>query len=222
MRRFFFVFLAVSYFNSGYLFAQKLINEATISYKISTESANDKVAIAKSLEGALFTIYIKGTQSRTDMITALGTESDFFDSKSGKGAILKLYSGQKLMISLVKDNWLQKNQFYQNMKFTVDNAEQIIAGFKCKKATGLLEDGKILVVYFTPGIVLANNKYENAFAQLPGLPVQYELKSGKLIFKYILNNISYDPVPSAKFEIPTAGFRVMTYEENQQLKKGEN
>ncbi|MEO6668771.1 MAG: hypothetical protein ABIN36_04805 [Ferruginibacter sp.] len=202
--------------------AQKIVNEATINYTISTESTNDKTTATKTLEGATLTVYIKGNQSRTDMVSAMGTESNLYDSRTGKGTILKQYSGQKLMISLTNNNWEQKNQFYQNMKFSIDNSEQMIAGLKCKKATGKSADGNTLIVYFAPDVVLSNKQYSNAFTQLPGLPVQYELQAGKLKFKYLLSSVNYDPVPVAKFEIPKTGFRIMTYEETQQLKKGEN
>ncbi|MFT3910599.1 MAG: hypothetical protein QM737_14330 [Ferruginibacter sp.] len=216
------VFLTFNFIAVNYLFAQKNVSEATISYKISTESTNDKAAMAKSLEGATLTVYVKGTQSRTDMVSTLGTESNLYDSKSGKGTILKQYSGQKLMITLTAGNWAQKNQFYQNMKFKIDNTEQTIAGLKCKKATGQSPDGNTVVVYFAPDIILSNKEYDNSFVQLPGLPVQYELQTGKLKFKYLLSNVNYDPVPATNFEIPKTGFRIMTYEETQQLKKGDN
>jgi len=191
----------------------------TLSYNISIESVNDKPS-SKSLEGAVLTVYINGTESRADMVSSLGTESNLYDSKTGKGYILKEYSGQKLMIKLTKENWNQKNQYFQNMQFNIDNAEQVIGGFKCKKATATLEGGKTFVVYYTTDIVPANKSYNSAFKNLPGVPVQYELESGKLKFKYILNGINYDNIPDGKFNIPKAGYRVMTYEENQQLKKG--
>ncbi len=201
-------------------FAQKTVTEATLSYNISIESVNDKPSLSKSLDGAKLSLYIKGTESRANMVNSLGTESNLFDSKTGKGIILKEYSGQKLMITLTKENWAQKNQYFHNMKFSIDNTEQVIAGFKCKKATATLEGGKIFVVYYTADIATANKEYNNAFKNLPGIPVQYEQESGKLKFKYTLTGIGYDNIPASKFDIPKSGFRVMTYEENQQLKKG--
>ena len=124
------------------------------------------------------------------------------------------------MISLTKENWIQKNQYFQNMQFSIDNAIQTIAGFKCRKATAKLDGGKDFVVYFIPEIVPANKDYNNAFRLLPGIPVQYEIESGKLKFTYTLTNINYDNIPVNKFDIPKSGFRIMTYDENQQLKKG--
>jgi GLPGLI family protein len=215
------VLLVIAFSSVNHSYAQKKVNEATITYNISITSSDEKAAMAKTLEGATLTVYLKGTQSRTDMTSALGMESNLYDSRLHKGIILKQYSGQKLMITLTPEDWSQKNQVYQNLKFSIDNKEeQTISGFKCRKATGTSGDGKVFIIYFTADVVLSNKQYENAFAQLPGLPVQYELQSGGLKFKYTLNTISYEPVPAAKFEIPKTGYRVMSYAETQELKKG--
>jgi GLPGLI family protein len=109
---------------------------------------------------------------------------------------------------------------YENLTFSISDEAVNIGEYKCRKATAPLPDGKLFTVYFDPGIQISNKKYNNAFAKLPGLPVQYELQSGNLNFKYTLINIDYDAVPQSKFEAPKTGYRVMTYEENQQLKKG--
>lgn len=202
-------------------FAQKVLTDGTFTYTISTEGSGEKTAAAKSLEGATSTLYIRGSQSRVDMSSSLGSESNIYDSKLARGAILKQYSGQKLMITLTSANWMQKNQLYQSVKFSIDNNVVEVAGFPCKKATGTAQGGKTFIIYFTPGIIIQNKQYDNAFAQLPGLPVQYEIESGKLRFKYTLSNVNYDPVPAAKFEIPKTGFRTMSYEETQQLRKAD-
>jgi GLPGLI family protein len=108
---------------------------------------------------------------------------------------------------------------YENLNFTISEGLIKVGEYMCKKATVNMNDGKIFTVYFNPDIVISNKKYNNAFAQLPGMPVQFELQSGNLNFKYSLNKLSYDAISSSKFEAPKTGFRIMTYEENQQLKK---
>ncbi len=81
-------------------------------------------------------------------------------------------------------------------------------------------DGNNFIVYYTSEFKTVNNDYNNAFSNLPGIPVQYELESGKLKFKYLLKSIVNDNIPDSKFDIPKTGYRVMTYDDNQQLKKG--
>ena len=203
------------------LFAQKQFSEGTLTYNISIQSSKAEAPVANSLNGAELNLFIKPFQSRSEMKSSLGTETNVYDNKSDKGFILKEYSGQKLMITVNKENWVQKNQWNDNVKFAVSDDLETIGGYKCKKAVGTTSDGRSFTVYFAPDIVITNKKYNNSFEQLPGLPVQYELKSGNLVFKYTLSNISYEPVSAAKFEAPKTGFRIMTYEENQQLKKGE-
>ncbi len=214
-------FLFISFMCASFLTsnAQKQFSEGLVQYDISITSSKSEAPIANSLNGATLLVYLKGNASRTEMKSALGTEATVFDSKIGKGFILKEYSGQKLMISMNSNNWDDKNKLYENLNFTVTNELVTIAGNPCKKAVATLPDGKVFTVYFNPNITLLNKSYNNAFSQLPGLPVQYELQSGNLNFKYVLSNISYDAIPLAKFEVPKAGYRVMSYEENQQLKR---
>ena len=211
-------FLVITLLFSAGVFSQKQLNDASFTYNISVVSEGNNQA-AKAFEGASLTVYLKGTQSRTEMVNALGTESSIFDTKSGKGAILKEYSGQKLMITLTRENWAQKNQYFQQLSFTLTGEEKTINGFACKKATALGADGNQLVVYYSTEMQVGNKQYNNAFANLPGLPVQYELQSGNLTVTYTLKNVNNDPVPSARFELPKSGYRTITYEETQQLRK---
>ncbi|HSN60789.1 MAG TPA: hypothetical protein VLR49_07630 [Ferruginibacter sp.] len=211
------VFFLLVFANSA--IAQKQFSEGSLQYDISISSDKSETPIANSLNGATLTIFFKPAASRTEMKSNLGTETTVFDNRAGTGFILKEYSGQKLMISMNAGNWSEKNKMYESLNFSITNDIVRIGDYNCKKATATLQDGKIFTVYFNPDILISNKKYNNAFAQLPGLPVQYELQSGNLNFKYTLNKLSSDAVSQSKFETPKSGYRVMTYEENQQLKK---
>jgi len=199
--------------------AQKLLSEGSLQYDISITSSGNEAPLANSLNGASLTIYLKPAFSRTEMKSTLGTETTVYDNRAGNGFILKEYSGQKLMISMNASNWVEKNKLYENLNFDIAGEIISINGYKCKKAVATLPDGKVFTVYYNPDIIISNKKFNNSFAQLPGLPVQYELQSGNLNFKYILSQISFDAVGQTKFEAPKSGYRVMTYDENQQLKK---
>ena len=201
--------------------AQKVLSDGKLVYKISIESTNGEKQPAGPLTGATLSVYFTKDKSRTEMVSTPGTETLLYDSKSRKGIILKEYSGQKLMITATGENWAQKNLINNSLSFTTDNTPVMIAGYKCSKATAQSSDGKIYTVYFDPSAEIANKTYNNAFPQLRGLPVQYELQSGNLIFRYTLTDYVSETVQAAKFDVPKTGFRVMTYEENQQLKKGE-
>lgn len=200
--------------------AQRNIAEATLMYDMEIQTGDAVSRSGNGLTGATTTIYLKGNNSRTEMSSTLGREIAIFNSKSGSAVILKEFSGQKLMITLTKDNWLTKNKMYSNIKFGLTNETKTIAGYSTKKAIATMADGKTFEVYYAPDLVPANKGYDPTFSNLPGLAVQYEIESGKMRFRYTLNKIDFDPVPVSLFDFPASGYRVMTYEENQNLKKG--
>ncbi len=214
-------FLIVTIFFAANIFAQKQLTDATIVYNLAIETRNGEKQLSNGLNGAVLTLFLNKDKSRTEMVSVAGSETTVFDSKAGKGFILKEFSAQKLMITTSSENWAQKNQNIKKQVFTTDESTTTIAGYKCKKAVTTNADGKNYTVYYDPTVTMANTSYNNAFPQIVGLPVQFELSSGNLVFKYTLSTYTTDVIPAAKFDAPKAGFRVMTYEENQQLKKGE-
>ncbi|HEY8688864.1 MAG TPA: hypothetical protein VIM07_06480 [Chitinophagaceae bacterium] len=193
--------------------AQKIISEGTLIYNISIQTGSTEPKMADMMDGATTSIYIKGSQSRSELVSALGSEVTFYDSKKGAGVILKDYSGQKLMITLTKDDWDKKNSKYEGITFETTNETLNIAGYNCKKAIAKLKDGSSFVVYYTPEVEVADKDYDSQFKTLPGLALQYEWQSGKMRFKYTLSKINFDVVPASKFDIPKSGYRVMTYAE---------
>ena len=199
--------------------AQKVLSEGAITYNINISKVDDNAS--NGIDGATSTVFLKGTQSRVDMKSALGIESTLHDAKTGNSTILKEYSGQKLMITLTKENWLEKNSQFGEVKFDITADTKVVAGYNCKKATGKTKNGNTISVYYTPDVTVANKDYNIAFKNLPGLALEYEINNGKTIFKYSIEKISFDPVLAAKFDIPTSGYRLMTYEENKKMKRGE-
>jgi GLPGLI family protein len=194
--------------------AQRSIAEGTIVYDIVIQTGST------SLQGASNTIYLKGNNSRTDMVSPLGNETTIHNAKSGAAVILKEYSGQKLMIKLTKDNWDSKNKAYQDINFETSGETKTIAGYTCKKAIAKMADGKTFTVYYSPDLVAANKEYDPTFSNLKGLAMEYEIETGKMKFKYSLSKVNFDAVQIARFDFPTSGYRVMSYEESQQMKKG--
>ena len=201
---------------SPFAFAQKTISEGTLTYNISTQSEN--TTQADPLNGATNTVSLKGSLSRTDMLSPLGKETTIYDEKMGEGVILKEYSGQKLMITLTKENWISINNKFEGINFASSADKKTIAGYNCTKAIGKLHDGSSIVVYYTTDVTIINKDYNKIFKNLPGLPVEYEFQNGKLKFKYLLSTVNFGSVPLSKFDFPKSGYRIMTYDESKQGK----
>lgn len=84
--------------------AQKTIAEGIIVYDMVIQTGT------AAIQGATTTVYLKGNNSRVEMVSALGNETTIHNAKSGAAVILKEFSGQKLMIKLTKENWETKTK----------------------------------------------------------------------------------------------------------------
>jgi GLPGLI family protein len=195
--------------------AQKKFSEGTISYDIVINTGSDKPQNAEFFDGATSAVYIKGPKSRTEMISPLGTQSTLIDGASNSIVILKEFGEQKYMINLTGSDWQEANRKYEGVSFTFGNETKTILGYQCKKATGKLQDGTSFSVWYTPDLVPENKDFQYANKTLPGLALEYETTLGNIKVTYTVSKISFNSVPASKFDLPKAGFRVMTYAESK-------
>jgi GLPGLI family protein len=197
--------------------AQKTISEGMLTYTLEVTGKDGKTANA--LSGATEVFYVKGGLSRKDINSNLGVEKTIHDAKTGNAVILKEYSGQKLMITLNKQNWTDRNKNTADINFATTDEVKQINGYNCTKATATLKNGSVMLLYYTQELNVINKEYSPLFRNLDGVPVMYELERNNLKFTYTLAKVELGAIPLSKFEFPKTGYRVMTYEENQSAKK---
>lgn len=199
---------------------QKIINEVSLTYKVSVQSLKNNPGGAPVNEFS-YSVYIKAGQSRTELTSSLGKEITITDAKTSMAYIIKEYSRQQLLIQLTEAQWTERNRPYLDMVFENRPGETVIADLPCKKAQATFPDGKGFTMYYHPDLQLSNKEYNMCFAGLHGLPIRYELENGGILFSYQLTSINYDPVPYSKFALPSKGYRTLSYEEFMKLKKGQ-
>lgn len=208
--------LVLSFVNP--IYAQKTLSEGTIIYDITIQTGSKEPQLADMFDGAKTTIYLKGAQSRTEMVSPLGSTITIYDARNNSGAVLKEYGNQKLLIKMSKEDWVELNSKYADIVFTMENETKEIAGYQCQKARAKLKDGSTFTVFFTKELVTENKDYDFQFKNLPGLPLEYESSIGNLKVKYTTSKIGFDPIPTQKFALPTTGYRQLTYAESKNLK----
>ena len=194
---------------------QKKFTEGTISYDIVINTGSDKPKAADFFDGATSTVYLAGNKSRTEMVSSLGTQSTVIDGNKNSIVILKEYGEQKYMIQLTPANWKEANRKFENVQFTYSDDTKTILGYNTKKAVGRLADGTTFTVWYTTELVPENKDFQYVNRSLPGLAMQYESNVGSLNVVYTVSKLNFNPVPSAKFDLPKAGYRVMSYEESK-------
>jgi GLPGLI family protein len=199
--------------------AQKKISEGTISYDIVINTGSEKTQAADFLDGATSTVYLKGTKSRVEVVSSLGTQSTIVDGTRNTIAIIKEFGEQKYIINMTPEEYRAANEKQKDVTFTYTNDQKTVLGYTCKKAIGKLQNGSTFTVWYTPELAAENKEYQYVNRTLPGLAMEYESAIGKMQVTYTVSKISLTPVPAAKFDLPKTGYRVMSYKESQGIKQ---
>jgi GLPGLI family protein len=199
--------------------SQKLFSEGTIVYDVIVKTGSDKPQSADLLDGATQKVFIKGYLSRTEMSSLLGSTTTIYDARSGTAIRLNEYGDQKIMTRLTRENFIDANKKYEGVSFEKTTETKVIAGYKCIKAIGRLKnDTTTFTVYYAEDLVPMNKNYDMQFKGLPGLVLEYEARIGGLQVTFTASKISFDIVPSSKFEAPKSGYRELTYEESKNIR----
>jgi GLPGLI family protein len=188
---------------------QRVVAECTVTYSISTDEKNDKDWI-ESLKASTKTVYIKGFNSRADLISPAFTQSVFFDKSNGTAIVLRILGNNKFITKLDTSGWHQLNSKFDEAVLIVSNETKTILGYECKKAVLQLRDGNSFTLYYTTAIIPSVREFEFQFKNIPGFVLEYETseKNGKKVH-YTATKINLNPVPASKFEIPVSGYRVL-------------
>lgn len=193
--------------------AQKTFSEGVLVYNMTVETGSGQPKMADMFDGATTTVYLKGNMSKMELVSGLGKEATIHNASKGNTTILKEYSGQKLMITMTPAEWEESNKKFDDIAFEPTSETAAISGYKCRKVVAKSQNGTSFTVWYTPDVKVANISYDVQFKNLPGLAVQYEMTSRGMTLKFTLAKLSFESVPTSRFDIPTSGYRVMTYQE---------
>jgi|SRR5450631_2903687 len=193
---------------------QKRVGDLTLVYNSVISNTSDSSRKISSTTA----YYLKGNLSRAEVNSSQFSSVTIYDSKSGAGVILREVNGQKLLIRMNEENWNQKNSRYSDLTFIKTNETKTVAGYFCSQAKAATAGGFEITVFYTRDLIPENKTYDPQFKTLDGLPLEFELQKGNVHIKYTLASVNLNPVPASKFDIPTSGYREMTYDESLKLK----
>lgn len=193
--------------------SQKSISEGVVVYNVMVDSGKEEPGIADAFDGASLTIYMKVNQVRVDFKSILRLQTTFFDATDGSAVQLRESGKEKYMTTFTKSQWAQYNKKYDGISFAYTNETKTIAGHPCKKAIGTLKDGGTIEVYYSTDLQPHAPGYEYMFKDLPGLPLEYRVTSGKIAVKYVASSVQVGPVSASKFDKPKAGYKILEYKQ---------
>ena len=206
MKKAFILFLSIL-FTHKLIAQQRIIAECTISYNISaTDSANVKMKDA--LKASSKTVYIKGNESRVNLVSPAFNQSVIYDKTSGEATILREFGSNKFITKLYNDKWLAENKQFENSRVETTDEHKTILGYDCTKAFIHLKDSSVYTIYYATTIIPSVKEFEYLFKEVNGLVLCYEglgSKGEKVV--YTATKVNLSPVPISAFSIPSSGYR---------------
>jgi len=204
--------LLVIVFATVELVAQtRVVAECTVNYSIQINGSqtNDKETEAL-LKSSSKTVFIKGNDSRVDLISTSFLQTLIYDKSTGNAVVLRELGANKFMTKLDNKAWVAQNAKFTGMTITYVNETKAILGYECKKAILQLQDGTTFTVYYALAIAPSVKEFEYQFKDIPGFVLEYETLEGKgQKIIYTATKINLNPVPASKFDVPTSGYRIL-------------
>jgi len=190
---------------------QRVVAECTVMFKITLDDGTVDKDISNSISKSAKTVYIKGNDSRVDLISPAIQQSVIYDKTQNTAVVLREFGTNKFMNRLNKEQWLTANKQYQGMAISLVNETKTILGYECKKAMITLKDGTVFSLYYATAIIPSVKEFEYQFKDVPGFVLEYQIKESgdNTLVNYRAEKISLSPVLASKFDIPTSGYRIM-------------
>ncbi len=189
----------------------KVVSECTVVYEVSVDASKADPQVIKAMAGATKVLYIKGSKTRSELISPNFQQAVIYDSKTDSTIVLREFRNSKYISFLNEDKRNEKNKKFEGINFTNTNETKTILGYECKKVIATLKDSSTYTMFYTPSIIPSNKDYEYQFKDLPGFVLEYEAESenGKWKATYTATKITLTPVASALFDVPKSGYRVL-------------
>lgn len=183
-----------------------------VKYKIEYPESN----IPPQAQGQLpdnSTLYIKGNQSKTEMISAMMTRNTIKDAEAMKAVTLLEVMGQKFAIEQTKEEILEERNKKDTSELEFTENTKTIAGYEAREVIVKPEGEEPYSVYYTPEIGgKAMNFDSHIFKNIDGLPLEFRIANEQFVMKMTATEISEEKVSSDAFEIPE-GYEKVTMEE---------
>jgi hypothetical protein len=171
----------------------KVVGECTITYDIRQIATNGDTTLVGQKQ-----VFIKGNSCKTILKTPEITQTLIFNTQQEIAIILK---------EIGLNRFLQYNQYASSNTVNLvaskkNGLANTILAYPCESITLSWADGTSMEVAYTTVIIPTVTLYEQAFKEIPGLVMSYQLttKSGNKIL-YSATKVDLSPIRLNVFEV---------------------
>jgi GLPGLI family protein len=195
--------------------------EGKITMKMEALDLSPEMESMKSMFDNTITTYSKGNKSRTESTSPMTGSMIIITDMEKKEVVMCMdMMGQKTAVVSPMEDYkeMQKQNPAAKMKFEPTSETKTVAGHVCKKSISSIEqDGKKITLEFWCATDIQNTNAD--YMELPGLPLEYSMKSPMFTMHFIATEIIKQSVDNSMFEIP-AGYTKKTAEEFKKQMSG--
>ena len=184
--------------------AQKVPFTGTIIYDV--KASGDIPEQAKPMIPTEMTFKISADKQSMLMTAGMMEQKTIYDAVKQEADMMMDVMGQKLIVknTAVLINDMKKKEGIKTVvNFTTE--KKMLAGYDCKKAIVSMKskDGKetTMDVYYTEDIDVSKYKFSSAFPEINGLPLEFTMTFGPIIFNMVARTIKKESIPDSEFLI---------------------
>ncbi len=190
--------------------AQRVVADCTLTFSINVDDGTVDAEVAKSLKASTMSVYIRGNDSRSDLMSPTFSQSLIYDKTTGAAIVLREFGNNKFMTKLDAKGWVALNKKYEGMNLQLINETKSILGYECKKAVIQLKDGSSFSLFYATAIIPSVREFEYQFREVPGLVLEFEsVDEQQKKIRYTASKLNLSPVQASRFDIPTKGYRLL-------------
>ena len=172
--------------------------EGRVYYEMTYVSSDPETLTFIDMLPKQSSLSIKGAEMLLSQSLAGGGSQAFITNSELKTSILVMkFMGQKFQVRMNEEE-MTKLERAESFKIVEGHKTKVIAGYTCKQAFAL--SGKdSLEIYYAPELKTLGILPQ--FAELDGLPLQYEIAKGKMRISYQCTSVSAEKIDQAIFTV---------------------
>ena len=177
----------------------KVVGECAITYDIQQITNNGDTS-----KVGLKQIFIKGNSCKTILKTPAFTQTLIFNTQQDTAIILKEIGLNKFLQYILYASMQPVNLVASKKNGTTST----LLDYPCETITLTWADGNTMEVTYTTLIIPTVTVYEQAFKEIPGLVMRYQLttKEGNKIL-YSANKVDLSPITLNVFEVNKSNYQ---------------
>jgi hypothetical protein len=155
-----------------------------------------------------FVVVIKGEQMKQEMISDGGLYNLLIRTSNTSATVYSHDGNKKLAKRMDAATIANNNKQFEGAVYSNGEQTKTIAGYPCQQISIIYANGMSNTIFYTPQLIGNAATINAQFAQLRGLPLQYQISAGKTQITLVARKVEVVPVEASEFDEPK-GYQVV-------------